>query len=419
MSDQLAEQLQLAIKVRRHIEQADPRALVVAWPVFTQEVAAASRRCRATDHVLALTRIAASAHQLAGSPSVQSWTEGNPAEPHLIRLARGLSHLDVAANPRRAGQTLASVLWLTGDSISRRLRDEAAAVRIKHRREPETAYRETWRLIDTSRRIGSAVSLSQTFSSDRIAGDGPVALDTAIGRWEITAHRALVHEPSSLLLLITVSQLNSASLAFEDFTDRAVEVGRFDREMVDRIEGPLRESQRSLNQLAQALTPLAIGFNQVPQPFLDAAQSLHQCLQDLHPEEFAAEAARGSVVTFMSTGLSVCGAVRDVLSDQRFRVPARAAARMLANRPEGSGEVAAVDPVAIHRGATIPMPEACRDVVLPFATQVFDACAAVHNASSQFDARANPRPPSVDRIVPQPAYRDLPSTSRGIAVTNG
>lgn len=419
MSDQLAEQLQLAIKVRRHIEQADPRALVVAWPLLTQEVAAASRRWRATDHVLAMSRIAAGAHQMVGSASIQSWTEGTAADPHLLRLSRGLSRLDMSANPHRAGQTLASVLWLTGDSISRRLRDGTAAARIKHRRDPETAYRETWRLIDTSRRIGSAVSLSQTFTSDRIAGDGPVALDTAIGRWEITAHRALVQEPSSLLLLITVAQLNSAELAFEDFANRAVQLGRLDRDMVDRIEGPLRESQRSLNQLAQALTPLAIGFNQVPQPFLDAAQTFHQCLQDLHPEEFAAEAARGSVITFMSTGVSVSGAVRDVLSDRRFRVPARAAARILANRPGGSGEVAAVDPVAVHRGATIPMPEACRDVVLPFATQAFDACAAVHNASSQFGARATPPPPSTDRIAHQPHYRDLPSTSHGIAISNG
>lgn len=419
MSDQLAGQLGLAVGVRRHIEKADPRALVAAWPVLTHEAAAAGRRCRSTDHVLALTRIAASANQMAVSASVQSWTAGVGGESHLLRLARGLSNLDVPENPHHAGQTLASVLWLTGDGISRRLRDEATAVRIKHRRDPETAYRETWRLIDTSRRIGSAVSLSQTFASDRIAGDGPVALDTAIGRWEITAHRALVQEPSSLLLLVTVTQLNSAALAFEDFTDRAVDLGRLDRDMVDRMARPLRESQRSLDQLAQALTPLAIGFNQVPQPFLDSAQALHQCLQDLHPEEFDAEAARGSVVTFMSTGLSVSGAIRDVLSDQRFRVPARAVARMLANRPEGSGEVAAVDPIAIHRGTTIPMPEACRDVVLPFATQTFDACAALHNASSQFDARATPRPLSVDRIVPRPVYRDLPSTSRGIAISNG
>lgn len=414
MSD-LAELVRLAVRARQQIDRAEPRAALASWALLTNVMADTGHRWRAHDQELALTRISIAASQLVHTAELRAWIRQTPYEPNLLRIARYVKAMDSPADPHRGGQTLASVLWLVGDAIARRLRDEALETRIDHRREPEEAYRRSWRLIDASRRIGSAVSLSHAISTDRIAGDGPVALETAIGRWEIVAHRALVLDPSSLIVLATIAQQRTASIVFEGFLDKGLVLGHFEPDMVERVREPLLETEKALGGLGKELIPLAIGFHQVPHQFLEAATNLHECLQDLHGEEFSPEAARAAVSTFMATNLSVSGVVRDVVSEHELRIPARAAARMLANRPEGSGEAAVVDPVAIHRGATIPLPEPCREVMLPLATQVFDACATAHSASSQFDARSTP-PPS---MATRPSHRDEHPLAQEMAVDIG
>jgi len=124
----------------------------------------------------------------------------------------------------------------------------------------------------------------------------------------------------------------------------------------------------------------------------------------------------------LASSLTIAASTRDLIGDRELRGPARAIARVIAERnPEIKSAV--VDPVDVHRGVSVPLPEPARVVFEPMVQQCFlDANEMVNRAAgldalyqTRVDAQASENPgrhSEVARLPQDPSRTPTPAPSR-------
>ena len=83
----------------------------------------------------------------------------------------------------------------------------------------------------------------------------------------------------------------------------------------------------------------------------------------------------------LASSLTIAASTRDLIGDRELRGPARAIARVIAERnPEIKSAI--VDPVDVYRGVSVPLPEPARVLFEPLVQQCFlDANEMVNRAA--------------------------------------
>ena len=415
-------------------EDIDAAAAVRAWPRVAQAALQANSiladSASSDDRVV--ERIALDAASLARSHSRQPWPGVGPRDQALLQVAAGLhaaaeSAKSAPTDPdavHEAQALIASSLWVTAQLISRAARDHSYDIRFDGTLNSAQRLSIGSLAMDTHRRLNAVEQLALSGMNHQPSrSDGGVAADLrqAVATWDVQAHRALLQHRSTMVLHILARQEALSVLVFHQFVDNAARTGIIDPFTRQRLTPALSALPASWKAVGDLASEFSFATTPVPRSFIHAAEDLRGRFQDAM--SLATPDDHRDILDAMSghlaSSFTIAASTRDLIGDRELRGPARAIARVIAERnPEIKS--ALVDPVDIHRGVSVPLPEPARVLFEPLVQQCFlDANEMVNRAAgldSLHRTRANaqapetpgrssdvPRPPQDPSQTPSPA----------------
>ena len=391
-------------------EVIDAAAAVRTWPRVAQ--AALQANSILTDNGSGdrvVERIALDATSQARSHSRQPWPGDGPRDQALLQVAAGLHSAAEATNlaPTDAdtvheAQTLiASSLWVTAQLVSRAARDHSYDIKFDGTLNSAQRVSIGSLAIATHHRLNAVEQLAMNGMNHQpsrsvggVAGD----LRQAVATWDVQAHRALLQHRSTMVLHILARQEALSIIAFHQFVDNAATTGVIDPFTRQRLSPALNALPASWTAVGDLASEFSFATIPVPRPFIHAAKDLRGCFQDAMrlatPDDHRdiLEAMSGH----LASSLTIAASTRDLIGDRELRGPARAIARVIAERnPEIKS--ALVDPVDVHRGVSVPLPEPARVLFEPMVQQCFLDTNEMVNRTAGLDAlyrtRANAQAP--------------------------
>ena len=379
-------------------EDIDAAAAVRAWPRVAQAARQANlvlSDAHTDDRVV--ERIALDATSLARSHSRQPWPGVGPRDQALLQVAAGLHSAAEATNlaPTDAdtvheAQTLiASSLWVTAQLVSRAARDHSYDIRFDGTLNSAQRVSIGSLARDTHRRLNAVEQLALSGMNHQPRLEGGVAADLrqAVATWDVQAHRALLQHRSTMVLHILARQEALSVMAFHQFVDNAARTGIIDPFTRQRLTPALSALPASWTAVGDLASEFSFAATPVPRSFIHAAEDLRGRFQDAM--SLATPDDHRDILDAMSghlaSSLTIAASTRDLIGDRELRGPARAIARVIAERhPEIKS--ALVDPVDVYRGVSVPLPEPARVLFEPLVQQCFLDANEMVNRTAGLDA---------------------------------
>jgi len=411
-------------------EAIDAASAVRAWPRVAQ--AAHQANSILADHGgsddRVVERIALDATSMARSHSRQPWPGSGPRDQSLLQVAAGLHSANESASSapidadsvHEAQRLIASSLWVTAQFVSRCARDHSYDVRFDSQLDAAQRTSVAGLAKDTHHRLNAAEQLALSGMNHQPSrSDGSVAADLrqAVATWDVQAHRALLQHRSTMVLHILARQEALSAKAFHQFVDNAATTGTIDLFTRQRLTPALNALPASWTAVGDIAAEFSFATTPVPRSFIHAAEDLRGRLNDAvrlaTPDDH-----RGLLETMSShvaSSLTIAASTRDLIDDRELRGPARAIARVIAERnPEIKSAI--VDPVDVHRGVSVPLPGPARVLFEPLVQQCFlDANEMVNRAAgldalyrTQVNVGAS-ETPGRSSGVPRPLQNSSPS----------
>ena len=387
----------LALRAQ-HSSTFDAAALVRTWPQVTASALAAHRTLTPTgaseDRIV--ERIALDARSLHEGFQRQPWPSEGGRDLALLQVAaafdRATSDYGQPALSKgdvdEAHHLITSSLWTTSQLIGRTVRDHVYDIIQDRNTYDPTRVQLARTATDIHRRFNAVEQLAAGALHGRASTVGDVAsqLRHSVAIWDIQAHRALANNRSTTVLHVLAHLEATSAKNFQVFLDQARDRHLIDPFTVERLQPVLHDSASSWAELRDIAGEFSFASTRVPATFINAATDLRERFQDtIHlasPDEHAP--IFNALTSHLASAVTISAAARDLINDGELRAPARAIARVTKERP---GAIpAAVDPNAIYRGLTVPLPpEARRLLDEPMSRVLQDAHEAL-NRTATLDA---------------------------------
>ena len=175
--------------------------------------------------------------------------------------------------------------------------------------------------------------------------------------------------------------------AFDQFIDNATQAGMIDPFTKQRLAPALSSLPASWTAVGDIAAGFSFATTPVPGSFVQAADDLRGRLQDA-VRLVTSDDHRGlleTMSTHVASSLTIAASARELIDDRELRGPARAIARVIAERnPEIKSAI--VDPVDIHRGVSVPLPEPARILFEPLVQKCFLEANEMVNRAAGLDA---------------------------------
>ena len=397
-------------------EAIDAAATVRTWPRVAQAAHQANSILAdnggSDDRVV--ERIALDATSMARSHSRQPWPGSGPRDQSLLQVAAGLHSANESASSapidadaiHEAQRLIASSLWVTAQFVSRCARDHSYDVRFDSQLDAAQRASVAGLAKDTHHRLNAAEQLALSGMNHQPSrSDGSVAADLrqAVATWDVQAHRALLQHRSTMVLHILARQEALTVQTYDQFVDNATRTGIIDPFTRQRLAPALNALPESWTAVGDLAAEFSFATTPVPRSFIHAAESLRGRLNDAirlatpddHREILDAMSGH------MASSLTIAASTRDLIDDRELRGPARAIARVIAERnPEIKSAV--IDPVDVHRGVSVPLPEPARILFEPCVRQCFLDANEMVNRTAGLDALNRTR---ADALMPEATVR--------------
>ena len=385
-------------------EDIDAAAAVRAWPRVAQaahQVNSLLADNGSGDRVV--ERIALDATSQARSHSRQPWLGVGPRDPALLQVAAGLQSAAESAGsaPTDAGavheaQTLiASSLWVTAQLVGRAAGDHSYDIRFDSTLSAAQRLSIGSLAMDIHRRLNAVEQLALSGMNHKPRLEGGVAADLrqAVATWDVQAHRALLQHRSTMVLHILARQEALSVMAFHQFVDNATRTGIIDPFTRQRLTPALSALPVSWTAVGDLASEFSFATTPVPRSFIHAAEDLRGCFQAAirlaTPDDH--RVILDAMSGHLASSLTIVASTRDLIGDHELRGPARAIARVIAERnPEIKSAI--VDPVDVHRGVSVPLPDPVRVLFEPLVQQCFLDANEMMNRTAGLDALYQTRP---------------------------
>ena len=405
-------------------------ALVLGWPAVAQNAHAVWKAMPAATRGDGRTfeRIALAAASFGHAGGRQLWPADGQPDGRLAPIAKSLATAaeSARAEPMTAsdvveGQRLMlSTLWAASAAIATAARDHSFDVRYDKALPDPRRQKVSELAFDASRRFGVAEQLAVGAllrPSERNVEPAAHDLRRAVARWDIEAHRALLgHRTTATLHVVSYHQADFA-LRIRQFVGAAAGDGVIDRFTHERLAPVFDQCHQAWRDVLDVASEFSFANVQLPTALYDAGTDLHNKLQLMPPQ--TAEGHRdvlSTVSEHLVSSLDVAQVSRDLVGEGELRAPARAIARVLAERSPDLEE-SMVSPLDIHRGATVPLPAEARDVLEAPTVRAVDVAAEAVSRSAGLDARyrrpAEPQPLAATISRPMREPQGLGSTPPG------
>ena len=401
------EQLRIAHRLALRAQHAvafDTAALVRTWPRLAVAAHEAHRCIPEMGHFddQVVERIALDAKSLGETIERQPWPGRGEPDGDLLqvavafeRVAAGGGATMSAADIAEAQRLVTSSLWTTSQLVGRSTRELAFDLRLDRKNFNPSLAQSARLATDNHRRFNAVEQLAANSLRNRpspVTRDVVGQLRHAIATWDVESHRALLSNRSTAVLHVLAHQEAASVKAFELFVDQASDNGILDLTTAGRLRPVLNDSSASWAELRDVAADLSFGHTAVPLTIIDAANDLRERFQDAirtaDPEDY--RLVLSALSGHLASAVTISAAGRDLITDGELRAPARALARMSAvQRPDII--VSPVDPVAIHRGLSIPLTDHARLLLDAPAARVFlDADEVLNRASGVDTLYRNP-----------------------------
>lgn len=427
-SDQIRTASIIMLRAARESPE-DPAAIVRAWPRLT--LAAHRLALALNDHTSmearSIDQIGLDAFSMTRSNEHKLWPgPGERSQTYLqATMAIEAAAKSVPPNISREdasgllNQTL-NLLWVGSEYASK------AARTAMHESEFDRSISESRRTLigrrsrDVARRIDAAeiVASSYVAGTPRLDPGKPAErLHRAVVAWDVEAHRAMIHGSSTLALYGVARMEAMTSAAFGQFVDGATKAGYLDPASAMRMKPALNSLPTSWDSVAEAAQEFGWSTMTLPRSFVETAETLRKeldrSLDVATPREQAAMTM--AVKGHAASSLTVASTAQDLLSDREIRGPARAVSRMMAEKFPKRIK-AAVDPVDIFNGSTVPLPpEIIGTLRESLDTCVFDAHDLMKRTSALdgWTPPANVGSPSTTPAAPERELRPVANVQVG------
>lgn len=418
----------IMLRAAREVPE-DPASVVRSWPRLTL---AAIRLARAlNDHTSmearSIDQIGIDAFSMSRSNEHETWP--GPGERNQVYLQATMA-LEAAAKSVKPetsreeatgllNQTL-NLLWVGSEYASKSARTAMRDV------EFDRSLSETRRTVvgrrarDVARRIDAAELVASNYvaGTPRLdPGTPPERLHRAVVAWDVEAHRAMVQQSSTLVLYGVARMEAITSSAFGQFIDNAAQAGHLDPASANRMKPPLASLPQSWDAVAEAAQEFGWSTNALPRSFVETAETLRKEMDRAFDVATPSEQAAMTMAVkgHAASSLTVASSAQDLLSDQELRGPARAVARMMAEKFPKRIK-AAVDPREIFHGSSIPLPpEIVGALRIPLYACVFDAHDLMKRTSALegWTPPANPSSPTTKPAAPERELRPAANVQVG------
>lgn len=384
----------------------DAEALVRAWPQLATSAHAAHRKVGADTDRLSL-RLALDAQSLDSTVTQAPWPGPGTIDPDLVQISKTLrastrDELDISERPE-AQRLIASTLWTTSQLIARASSDRAWDLATAP---PSGMNRAQQRVaLDTSRRFAGIEMMARSALGAPVprSTDPINDLRTAVARWDIEAHRALLTHRSSAVLHVVAHQEAATSKVAEAHIRHAADAEAIDAIDAARLHPVLGSLASSRTELRNQAAGYSFASTPVPTDLIQAAtdlrEELHDALRRNDPE--AQRTTTAALTSHFATGVTMAASTRELIADGQLRGPARAVARYLAEHEPEAIE-SQVDPHDIMRGVTVPLPPAARRLLDQAAQRALaDAHEALdRSAGVDGETLRTTKPPALDEKAP-------------------
>jgi len=369
------------------------------------------------DRVHRLTQALVRTHRRSG------WPPPGPGDPHLESVAASLARAAGLVSERHhpsdrispaghrdadaARARIMHVLYVSAHgvvaSLERHTRDltlRPSAGRVKTPGESLAQARDTWR------RVGAVEGLVGSYLGPRwpgtLAGEhrpavGVPALEQALARWDVAAHRSLAGSPTMAdLARITEVQADLAT-ATGVVTSAAAQQGLLDpRAHAERTEPALARLEAAWGQFGTDLRALAGRHRRVDHDLLLVGNEVRAMVRDVThdgagvatPAVMSARVDLGGAVVSLQRGLTcavdLAHVVRDVAGDPGLTGSARGVhAALSAAAGVARGDAAWVPVEDLHHDRPVPLPHVVRAVLLQAAARALDHAIVADSAVSR------------------------------------
>ena len=411
-------------------EVIDAAAALRAWPRVAQAAHQANSiltgSASSDDRVA--ERIALDATSLARSHSRQPWPGAGPRDQTLLQVAAGFHAAAEAAKsaPIDAGAVheaqalITSSLWVTAQLVSRAARDHSYDIRFDSTLSAEQRVSIGSLALDTHRRLNAVEQLASSAMVHQPRPEGGVAagLRQAVATWDVQAHRALLQHRSTMVLHILARQEAMSVMAFHQFVDNAATTGIIDPFTRQRLTPALSALPASWTAVGDIASEFSFATTPVPRSFIHAAEDLrgrlHDAIRLATPDDH--RVILDAMSCHLASSLTIAASTRDLIGDRELRGPARAIARVIAERnPEIKSAI--IDPVDVYRGVSVPLPEPARVLFEPLVQQCFLDANEMVNRAAGLDALYRTRVDTQDPEMPGRSS-DVPRPPQGPSRTS-
>lgn len=450
----------IARRLLRDADEVDPRAVTRTWGEMVDSatdlwaVLPTPGRGDETPHQATIEQVDVMNRQMVRRSWTAGWPGGGGEDPQLAEMTANFDRATdlvrrfhgrpegtslaapVAADAEASRLRIMHSLYLASHAVGATLAHELKGFEDhntsrgwKHSPETVTSYQE--RVAGVEQLLGWAVA--QGWPS-ALSGEHPGPVDSSRlaeswAAWELQAHRALAHSPTTgTLAAVSMNQV-SALVGGNNLVQAAALLERVDPlEYRDRL-GPVLEANahqwHGAAQAWQRLTPQ--DARGVDPALLQAGRELRAALIELQrdgavratPETMAgridlSEAAR-TVHRAVIGSADLARAAQDVVTDAPLTAPAKpvqqatqvVAERAHADHIDVSPHATWISPKDLQRNAHVPLPQILREDLAKGMGDVVTAANTARNAASSMQRTPTPEPHLSGRFAQE---RQIPSS---------
>jgi hypothetical protein len=235
-------------------------------------------------------------------------------------------------------------------------------------------------------RAMETLAFTGAFRPEVPTGSPSVALGAALARWDLSAHRALMIDRSTITLHQVAFLETRIFDAFHSATSRARELDLIDDLTADRIAPAISGATEAWAEVAAVSSGLAFGQLPSSPEIVTAAETAGALFADVaSPTTRAADVDMvGTFTSHLATAMGLAATVKDLIDDRELRAPAQAVNVLVRDRfPLETG--AAVSPIDLHQRRSIVLPSVIRDSLEGPVDLAFTAASEAVRRSAAFD----------------------------------
>ena len=260
-----------------------------------------------------------------------------------------------------AHRLVAATLWVGANTVAEATRDHSFDLAFRRVPDSQGARASAG---DIYQRLKAMETLAFTgaFRPEVPTGSPSIALGTALARWDLSAHRALMTDRSTITLHQVAFLETRIFDAFDAATTRALELNLIDDLTADRIGPAISAATEAWAEVAAISSGLAFGQLPSSPEIVTAAETVAALFADVAgPTTRAADVdVVGTFTSHLATSMGLAATVKDLIDDPGLRAPAQAVNVLVRDRfPLETG--AAVSPIDVYQRRSIVLPSVIRD----------------------------------------------------------